>query len=190
MKPCVKWVLFGSVLLLSSPVWAAKAHVHGKAGLEIVVEGDKVSVALESPLDGLFGFERPPRNAAEIARVKAAVTQLRAPARQFVFTPAAGCKPTSVRLASAAIDAGLLGEPASGKSAEATKADAPRSGESEHADLDGDYVFQCTNVAALTSLDVRLFDSFKGLRQLNVQLVTPRKQKAARLTPDAPSLRW
>ena len=52
-------------LAMIPAAWAAPAHVHGEAKLEIVVDGGEFAIRFESPLDGLLGFERAPRTAAE-----------------------------------------------------------------------------------------------------------------------------
>ena len=58
-------ILSLATLLLSSLVVAAPAHVHGAAKLDISMEGDKLTIALEMPLDSALGFERPARNDKE-----------------------------------------------------------------------------------------------------------------------------
>ena len=40
---------------------AAGAHQHGVAQLEVAVDGNSLTVTLDTPLDNLLGFERGPR---------------------------------------------------------------------------------------------------------------------------------
>ena len=47
------------------PAWAAKAHQHGVARLDVAVEATRVTLYLDTPLDNLLGFERAPRTDAE-----------------------------------------------------------------------------------------------------------------------------
>jgi hypothetical protein len=147
-----------------------RPHVHGAATLGIVIETGRVTVQLETPLDGLLGFERAPRTDAERRRVDAAVTTLRGADALVRFTPAAGCTSASVELSSAALGLGQSdpGEVASG-----------------HADLDGTFVFRCADTARLTEVDVGLFNAFAGMNRLQVEVATARGQFKRELTRPA-----
>ena len=52
--------------------YAAKGHVHGAGTLDVSIEGNKVSLALELPLDAAIGFERAPKTTQEKAALEAA----------------------------------------------------------------------------------------------------------------------
>ena len=77
---------------------AGEAHRHGVARLDVAVDGTRVSLALDTPLDNLLGFEHAPRNAAERRAADAAVATLRQAAALFRFDIAAGCRSTAVGL--------------------------------------------------------------------------------------------
>lgn len=173
-------VALAMLIALNQPAHAAAAHVHGAANLQATLEGDTFVLALESPLDGLLGFERAPRGAAEQDKVRRMAASLRAADKVFVLSPDAGCTLAGVKLASAALDPALLGE--------AGPAAKPAAG--EHADLDAEFAFRCRRPDALRSLTVQLFDAFPGLRRLDVQLVTPKRQQGARLDPSQRRLEW
>ena len=147
-----------------------RPHVHGEAALDIVIETGRVTVQLETPLDGLLGFERAPRDAAEKRRVDAAVAALRGADALFRFTPAAGCAIASVELSSAAL---ALGHPAPGEA------------QAGHADLDGTYVFKCADTARLTDVDVGLFNPFPGMHNIKVEVAASRGQFKRELTRPA-----
>src|SRR3954469_21515167 len=57
---------------------AGHAHEHGVARLDVAVEGTKIMVMLDTPLDNLVGFEHEPRNDAEHQKADAAVSRLKA----------------------------------------------------------------------------------------------------------------
>ena len=145
-------------------------HVHGAATLGIVVETGRVTVQLETPLDGLLGFERAPRTDAEKRRVADAATTLKGADSLFRFTPAAGCTSASVELNSAALG---LGHPDPGEA------------HAEHADLDATFVFRCPHTERLTEVDVGLFSAFAGMNRLLVEVVTARGQFKRELTRPA-----
>lgn len=139
----------------------SRPHAHGAAELDIVIEATQVTVQLQTPLDALLGFERAPRTDAEKKSANQAVATLKAADSLFTFTPAAGCKSTSVELSSAALGLG--------------QADLSEA-HGDHADLDGTYVFQCASTARLTEVDVALFGAFARLGKIKVEVATARGQ--------------
>ena len=48
----------------------------------------------------------------------------------------------------------------------------------------------CRHPEKLNSVTVNLFKVFPGLRQMEVQMVTPKGQKAAKLTPESNVIQW
>lgn len=78
---------------LSSSVLAHGKHVHDEAEMSIAVDGKKVSVLFESPGISIYGFEREPKDAKEMARREAAIQKLIKGISQIVaFDAALGCK--------------------------------------------------------------------------------------------------
>ena len=148
------------------------AHVHGIAKLDVAIDGETLTLALESPLDNLLGFEHMPRTDKQKAAVRAMAETLNKPAALFVATPAAQCAPASVKLESPVL------EPA--------KKDAGDG----HADLDGEFVFRCAHPEALRDIEVRMFSAFPHLRQVDIQVAAPRGQAAGQLTAKQPRISW
>jgi hypothetical protein len=163
-----KYLLY--LLLLPALAFAAPAHVHGVGALNIVVEGAQITVSLESPLDALIGFERPPRNAKEKEAFAEMGKMLNDAAALFVPAAEARCtvKSVTVHLPFSEGKAGNEG----------------------HADVDADYVFTCAQPAALTGLETTLFKRFSRLYRLEVRRVGPKGQGAGQMTPKKPSLSW
>jgi Protein of unknown function (DUF2796) len=149
---------------------AGHAHEHGAVKLDIGIEPGKVSIAMESPLDNLLGFERAPRNDAERKRADAAVAKLKAADTLFGFDAAAGCTLAGVELVSAPLKLG--------------KGEAQAPGD-EHADLDGDFAFDCKDVSKITAIDVGLFKAFSGMQRIDIQVATPSGQRKRTLTRPA-----
>jgi hypothetical protein len=159
--------------LLSSAAHAAgKAHAHGKATLEVVVEPQRLTLQLSSPLDNLVGFERAPRNDKERQQADAAVARLKAAEAIFKIDPAAQCKPAKVELSSAALK---LGSP------------APAAEKGDHADIDAVYEFTCADATHARHVEVGLFE-FKRLHRLDVQVAAPAGQFKRTLKPAASRL--
>nr|WP_315169133.1 DUF2796 domain-containing protein [uncultured Deefgea sp.] len=131
------------------------AHVHGVAEIDVVVDGNKVVITLESPADNLLGFERAPKNDYEKNKVQDVAAQLQVVGN--VFAPNAQCqsaKPVVVM---------------------------PTFGKGEHSDITAEYMFECSNQA--TQIKLPLWKNFAGFKSLTVNLVTPQGQKQLKLKP-------
>lgn len=171
-------LLIPALLALAGSVAAApQAHEHGVARLDVAVDGSTLSIALQAPLDGLTGFERAPRTEAERRLAAEVLAKLEDAGALFKPDAAAGCKPTETR-----VDAPVL-----------TPDAAPAQG--EHADLDASYAFTCRSPQALRSIDVALFDAFRRLQRIEVQVAGAKGQtkltlrRPARALPLVPSTR-
>jgi hypothetical protein len=143
-----------------------KAHDHGAMKVDVAIDGAKLSIDVEMPLDNLVGFERAPRTDAERKSAAAALARMRAGADLFKTNAEAQCTPTSATVEAPVLEPGARSQPAS-----------------EHADLDATYVFQCAQPAQLATLDVSIFDAFKRVKRINVQVVGPKGQSKVVLRP-------
>lgn len=158
------WLLGGVFCLCTTAGASGKAHQHGVAQLDVAVDGLRVSLELDTPLDNLIGFERAPRTDAERDKANAAIGKLRAGETLFRIDAAAGCTLDKVELRSAALQ---LGPP------------APTS--AEHADLNALYTFNCKAAAKAGFVEVGLFEAFAGLKRIDLQVATPKGQLKATL---------
>lgn len=149
--------LFAASLLWPTLLWAGKAHEHGAAKLNIATDGKQLTINLEAPLDSFLGFERAPKNAAEKAKVDAAVAQLNAGDKLFKIEAAAGCRLAKTTLMAPVIGVGVP---------------APVADKSGHGDLDGEFVFDCQDSSKVTQIDVALFDAFPNMKRIDVQAAT------------------
>jgi hypothetical protein len=183
----------------STEASAADAHVHGRAALQVAVDGSSLSLELTTPLDNLIGFEHAPRNEKQRAAVRTMAERLRKPEALFAPSAEAGCKPGPVTLQSDVLEPALLSaeggqtstaQPsgAGGKKGE-TRASESK-GKEEHAALSARFVYHCDRAERLSNLEVRLFDVFPGVRRLDVEVAGPRKQVAARLTSKSRRVTW
>lgn len=149
---------------LSLSALAAPPHVHGVASLDVAVDGNTLSLHLESPMENLIGFEHPAYDPAQKEALNRLLAQLRRPAELFVPTPAAGCVPGKPMLASS-----LFGTPDKSFN------------QHGHADLDADFAFSCAHPEQLTGLEVHLIPVFPRTHRVNVQIAGPKGQAAVRL---------
>jgi hypothetical protein len=162
------------LMAVTAHAHSEKAHVHGNANMQVVVEGNTVEIGLQSPLDSLVGFEHAPRNERQRKAMEAMEDKFRAPASLFVPTPAAQCTAQPVDLAMPFKE----------------RADSKSQHKDEHAELEATIRFQCANPAALKGMEVKLFESFPKLHRIDVQTVSGSGQAAARLTPKQRNLQW
>lgn len=133
-----------------------KAHEHGALRLDVAVDGGTLTIEMAAPLDNLLGFERAPRSDSERQAAAQVLARLRSPDQgRPLWAPDAAAQ---CSLRRAEVQAPVL-EPGS-------KPAAP----GEHADLDASYAFSCARPDALRSLDVGLFDAYKRLQRIDVQV--------------------
>lgn len=152
--------------------WAAgKPHEHGALKLDVAIEGRKLVIAMEAPLDNLIGFEHAPRTDAERKAAAEVLARLRSPDKGtplFAADAAARCA-----LSKAEVQAPVL-EPG-----------AKAAAKDEHADLDASYEFTCAQPGELRTLDVGLFEAYPRTRRIDVQVAGPKGQ--AKVTLDRPA---
>jgi hypothetical protein len=158
--------LIATLLCLSLPVHASKAHVHGEGKLDAAIEKDTITLNLELPLDVAVGFERAPKNDKEKAALTDAEKIMKDAAALWQPTAAAACAVQSVDVS------------------------MPKFDGDGHADVDARYVFRCSMPAALKGVETTLFKQFKRLYRLEAQRVGPSGQGKQRLTPKTPVLSW
>ena len=150
-----------------SLAFAAPAHEHGVANLDVVIEGNKLQVNLSSPLHNLVGFEHAPRNDQQ----RAALVEMDAALLNALVllrpSPEAGCTLADVR----------VDQPFSQQDKTAKHAGH------QHADAQAVWSFVCTHPERLRQLEVLFFERFPGMQRIKVQSATPRGQSSAVLTP-------
>lgn len=150
------------------------AHIHGGAKLQVAIDGNTVTLMLESPMDSLVGFEHSASNDPEKASLAKLIGALEKPDAVFVFSAAAGCTSSATKLESPLI----ADESHEHKHEEA------------HSDLDGEFVFNCSTADKLKGLTVNLFDIAANLHDLDVEVAAPHGQTAAELKPDKRTVTW
>jgi hypothetical protein len=180
ISPLIKPLILVTAITLPMLVLAEEhaAHVHGGAKLQVAIDGNTVTLMLESPMDSLVGFEHAASNDAEKASLAKLVNELNAPEKLFIFTAAAGCKTTSVKLESPLI------------ADESHEHKHDEKHQETHSDLDGEFVFNCNAADNLKGLTVSLFDIAANLHDLDVEVASPHGQTAAELKPNKRTVTW
>jgi hypothetical protein len=187
---------------ISQTLYAQGAHEHGIAKLNVAVDGQSLTIELESPLANMVSFEHEPTTEEQKKEVSDMAGKLRRADEIFVPSQAAECRLTQVKLESDALDEALLSAENSGRPDDHDhEAEGGSSGhkghdhdgdidDDAHGEIEGEFVFSCARPDKLDSMEVKLFDHFSGFHKINVQLVSPKGQKAFELAPKSAKLAW
>ncbi|WP_165669049.1 DUF2796 domain-containing protein [Metapseudomonas otitidis] len=162
------------------------AHEHGVARLNAALDGSTLELELESPAMNLVGFEHEARSDADKAAVAKARAELEKPLALFALPEAAGCKVSEQKLESPLF--GNAPEKAHEHEHEHKHEDGDKH-DHEHSEIHAHYHLECATPAKLTGLDLKgLFTRFPATQKIQVQLIGPKGQQGAELTPAASSL--
>ena len=160
---------------------AGKAHEHGVAKVDVAIEGNKLTVALQSPLDSLLGFERAPRTDAERKAAADMLARLRSGGALFKADAAAQCTLSKAEVTAPVLDAANKATD-TGAAAKATVTGAAaKATEGDHADLDASYEYTCAQPQQLRTLELGLFDAFKRMQRIEVQVAGAQGQSKVTL---------
>jgi hypothetical protein len=196
-----KSMLFASVIacLITAgvPAFAHEAHEHGTARINLSLEGQKVEIEFETPLASLISFEHAPETDAQKKELRDMATTMRKADTLFIFPAEAQCRLEKVSLESEAITDDLFSPAGTSAVASAKggerKADSPgdkKEDEESHADLDAEISFICRHPEKLNRIEVDMFRIFPGLQKIEMQMVTPKGQRAAKLAPRSNVAKW
>ena len=177
----ISWLLI--LLGNSAPVFSSGtplthgAHVHGEAGMNIVLDGNSLFIELDSPIINLVGFEHAPNNEEQVSALLKAEQTLASADRLFHFATTK-CSLENVEI-----------EMPYSKHHEDKNHQHPRPEmHHEHADFHANYVFQCKQAKDLTAISVKLFSLFPDLQKIKAQWILQGKQGSASLTASHPTL--
>jgi len=181
--------LVACMALAASAAHAGKAHEHGVVRLDVSVEGSRLTIDMVAALDNWLGFERAPRTDAERKAAAEVLARLRNPQQGtplFVPDAAAQCQLVKAEVSAPVLEPGTK-PAAKSATAPASPPAAHKSG-GEHADLEASYTFQCAQPTPLRTLELGLFDAYKRIQRIHVQVVGPKGQSKVTLRRPARSV--
>lgn len=161
------------------------AHVHGKLNMDVAIDKQIISIFFESPMANFMGFEHAPRTSAERKKFTEVVTRLRNMETLVTIDPSGECKLTDVKLHSEELSLNTPSE----KSETLTKSKDSHS-DSTHADINSVALFTCAKPKFARYIEVNMFDQFKGINSVSVQLATEKGQFKRTLSSGNRRLTW
>lgn len=153
------------------------AHVHGMANLLVALEGDHLTITLDTPSINVVGFEHSARHEADRALLLDAQEKLLASDHVFTLTAAAQCRLESVDIASDQLS-------------QLTEAGHGHDDNTGHSEFVVAYHHHCENPTALNSLNIGAFQHFPGFEALSVQWIINGQQGAARAQANRTEVRF
>ena len=166
-----------------------KPHVHGESKMSLAVEGNVLEIELESPAHDIVGFEHMPKTAAQRDAVKRAVAALKDGAALFRLSPGAGCKLQEVEVETPLAedeehkDEHKHAHKEDDHKEEHAHKEGEHAEEEVHSEFHAHYRFNCADPAQLKSMEVKLFESFGRMEEIEVGAVLPAGQRAQTLKP-------
>ncbi|WP_397392334.1 DUF2796 domain-containing protein [Polynucleobacter sp.] len=142
------------------------SHQHGKGVLEMGIEGRTLSGTLEMPLEALLGFEHAPKTGKERSAQSKLETRLGLIDAWFEINPEAQCTPKSPQ----------------------TKLD--RDAQAKHSDLLYTFSYSCSNPGALKEIRLLFFKEYPSIKEVKVEVASPKGQRLIMASPKSPIVRF
>jgi len=195
--------LFGVVSLVANDRCFAKekhsAHEHGKAKMDVAVEGKTATIEFESPSISIYGFEHEPKSDKEKkARDDAAAIFKDKPSDLFVFEDSAKCIVTANKVEPFVKedhdDDDDHHKEAPTKATKGAKKSSKKHEEhekehGEHGEFHAELSVKCEKDVSGTTLKVNLFNKFSHLEAVQVQVVSDKNQTGAKITKSKNTLK-
>lgn len=166
-----------AISIATSMAAAQSAHVHGEGRVNIAIDGNHISMQLESPGADIVGFEHEARTSDEKAAITRAIAQLSDPMLLIGFEADAGCE---VQRASAEIE----GEHEEEKQEEHDQ----HENEEAHGAFAAEYEFECADISALGHIEFTYFSQFGNAQSLDIVLIDGSGQRSEEIDRANPVL--
>jgi len=144
-------------------------HIHGEAGLHIIMDGSKLLVELNSPAMNLLGFEHAIHNSEDQAMVENTRVHLKNPNALFILNDG------KCQLKEQAVDFSNILKASEHKHHETHGQDNDPHTNS-HKDIEATYLYLCEEPNNLHSARVLLLDVFPNITSLHVQWIIHNQQ--------------
>jgi ABC-type Zn2+ transport system substrate-binding protein/surface adhesin len=154
-----------------------------------VQEANSIELILESPAINIVGFEHNPTNQEEKRLVDKALETLHKGEQLFVFSPSAQCAQTAIEIESELAEHSTHDEQEETGHKDHEDGHEDHEGEHEgHSDFAIHYQFNCNEPSSLKTLELQFFKLFPLTEEIDAQIVTDKRQFAAELSAQQPSI--
>ncbi len=151
-------------------------HEHGGGELNLAMESNEIQIELRMPAMNIVGFEHQPNNQEQKDAIQKALKILNDANQLFALAPDARCLVKKSKAITTAIEEDHN---------EGENEEEIHDEEETHSEFHGSYLFSCESPKELTTLQVKLFDLFKNIEELDVQIVKQGEQTSQELTAKA-----
>ena len=176
------------------------AHEHGKAKLDMAIDGKTISLQFESPAISFYGFEHEPKNDKQRKTVDAAVEKLKAGLSTIiVFEEKTGCKLEAPAIQPYvkeaddddhdAKDATKTPDSKGGKKAAVSKVGEHHDEHGEHSELRFQVVAKCQNDPTGSTVTFNWAKDFPKLNSIVIQVVGDKTQGGGEVTKKKNSIK-
>ena len=165
-----------------------KAHVHGEASLNLVLDDQSLSVEFASPAYNLVGFEHEPKNEIQQKEVQDTLSLLSRPRKVFGFSAQAGCLVESVSVTTTM--AGVGKNTVGYEEEHHDHSDSDSTNKESHSEFKANYIVTCSEPQKLRTVEFKLFKEFLGLKSVQVQWINAEGQGYIELNAENSKLEW
>ena len=157
------------------------AHAHGEAEMNIVFEGQKLLVELESPSFNLVGFEHEPKILEQHELVEKTIELLKDFKNVANISEEASSNTLDIKVSTTM--KGVEERP------DIHHEDEHQQSEKEiHSEFFATYFLSCTRPENLKSIELELFSTFALMEEVDVQMIFQGRQDFAELNSENPNL--
>ena len=175
-----------------------EAHVHGKASLNLVLDGQSLFIEFESPAYNLVGFEHEPKDQIQQKEVQDTLSLLSRPRKVFGFSAQAGClvESVSVTTTMAGVGKNTVGyeeehhEEEHHEEEHHEHSDGDSTNKESHSEFKANYLMTCSEPEKLRTIEFKLFKEFLGLKSVQVQWINGEGQGYIELNAESSKLKW
>ena len=170
-----------------------EAHVHGKASLNLVLDGQSLFIEFESPAYNLVGFEHEPKDQIQQKEVQDTLSLLSRPRKVFGFSAQAGClvESVSVTTTMAGVGKNTVGyEEEHHEGEHHDHSDGDSTNKESHSEFKANYLMICSEPEKLRTIEFKLFKEFLGLKSVQVQWINGEGQGYIELNAESSKLKW
>ena len=180
-----------------------EAHVHGKASLNLVLDGQSLFIEFESPAYNLVGFEHEPKDQIQQKEVQDTLSLLSKPRKVFGFSAQAAClvESVSVTTTMAGVGKNTVGyeeehheeehhEEEHHEEEHHDHSDGDSTNKESHSEFKANYLMICSEPEKLRTIEFKLFKEFLGLKSVQVQWINGEGQGYIELNAESSKLKW